>query len=276
MVIKAIVKGNFVLNNLNNFFAIVVLYNKRIDESLTLECLKDMQDIRIIVCDNSTKNYHNESLARKLNFSYINMGGNRGLSCAYNKAISFLKSEAGYVCLFDDDTKVTKEYFEKLKLAVKEEKKDIYLPFLYDSIGILSPCKIKGVFVKRFKDKKNINKKNITGINSAMAINLDIFKEGYRYNESYFLDYIDHDFVRTIKKKNKKIGILDVNLFQNFSGSSSLSKDSSLKRFKIFKKDFKLFCSENFLSRICSFFVIIKRLVRLSVQFRTLDFLLKD
>ena len=263
------------MNNLNSFFAVVVLYNKRIDESLTLNCLKDIKNLNTIVCDNSTKNYHNESLARKLNFSYISMGGNKGLSCAYNKAIDLLKSETGYVCLFDDDTKVTEEYFEKLKLAVKEEKKDIYLPFLYDNIGLLSPCKIKGIFVKRFKDKKSINKKNITGINSAMAINLDIFKEGYRYNENYFLDYIDHDFIRTMKKKNKKIDVLDVNLFQNFSGSSFLSKDSSLIRFEIFKKDFKLFCNENLFSRICSFFVIIKRLVRLSIKFKTLDFLFK-
>ena len=264
------------IENIIKIFAIVVLYNKNVEDSVALNCLKSVEGVDVIICDNSTSDYKNCYFAKKFGFFYISMGTNKGLAKAYNKALDFLSGKSGYVCILDDDTEISNEYFEKLKKSMQESPKDIYLPFLYDGTGLLSPCKIKGIFVSRFKNMESVNKKNITGINSAMAINLKIFNEGYRYNEKYFLDYIDHDFLRVMKKKNKSIGFLKINLFQNFSGNDFSCKESSLKRFKIYKKDFKRFCSHNFFSRICSFFVIIKRLIKLTIKFKTLDFLIKS
>lgn len=260
-----------------NLYVIVVIYNKSCYDSLTLKCLNKIHGLDVTICDNSTKNYKNKEYAENKNYNYIDMQGNKGLAVAYNKAICRIKQNNGYVCIFDDDTLVPAEYFKVLEESIVKEHKDIYLPIIYDSVGMLSPARIvKGFFVKREKNLKNINQKNITGINSAMAINLDVFEEGYLYNEKYFLDYIDHDFIREMKKRNKTIGVLNVKLKQNFSGNNFENKEASLKRFKIFKKDFKNFCKGNFFCKLCSYFVIIKRLFRLTLKFRTLDFIFKS
>ena len=235
---------------MSKIFAVVVLYNRSIGDSVTLNCLKSVEGIDVIICDNSTSDYKNHHFAKEMGFFYINMGGNKGLAKAYNKALDFLSGKSGYVCILDDDTEISNEYFEKLKRSIQKNPKDIYLPFLYDDTGMLSPCKIGGIFVNRVKNVESINKKNITGINSAMAISLKVFNEGYRYDEKYFLDYIDHDFLRAMKKKNKTIGFLKVKIVQNFSGNDFSCKEYSLRRFKIYKKDFKRFCSNNFFSRI--------------------------
>lgn len=262
---------------INNTYVVVVIYNKFCVDSLTLNCIKSLNDanVNVVICDNSTEDYKNEEYAKAKGYIYLNMQGNRGLAVAYNSAVNHLVDRDGFICLFDDDTIVLPDYFLKLKDAILKTQADIYLPVLYDNMGILSPAEMRGVFVKRVKDIKKLHKNNITGINSAMAINLDVFKEGYRYNEGYFLDYIDHDFLRAMKRLGKKIEVLDVKLKQDFSGSSFVDKEASLKRFKIYKKDFKKFCGENFFGEICAFFVIIKRLLNLTVKFRTLDFLFK-
>lgn len=260
-----------------NLYVVVVIYNKKCQDSLTLNCLEKIAGLDITICDNSTKYFKNEEYAKEKNYLCINMHGNKGLAVAYNRALERLKDREGYVCIFDDDTFVPVEYFKVLDKSIIKENLDIYLPIVLDAVGMLSPCKIlNGCSVKREKDLKNINKKNITGINSAMAINLKIFKEGYFYDEEYFLDYIDHDFIREMKKRNKSIGILNIKIKQNFSGNNFENKDASLKRFAIFKKDFKKFCSDSFFCKLYSFFVIMKRTLKFTLKFRTLDFIFKS
>lgn len=260
-----------------NIYAIVVIYNKSCENSLTLNCLKNITNLDITICDNSTKNYNNKAYAKKMGYYYINMHGNKGLAVAYNRALERLRVRTGYVCLFDDDTYVPKEYFGVLKKEITNSNADIYLPIIYDSVGVLSPCRINKFSVKREKNiKKNLNQKNITGINSAMAINLCVFKEGYFYNEEYFLDYIDHDFIREMKTKNKNIKILDVKLKQNFSETSFENKDAALNRFRIFKKDFKKFCKGSFFGKIYAIFVIMRRILKFTFKFKTLDFIFKN
>ena len=257
------------------FYVVVVIYNKFCKNSLTLKCLEKISGLGIVICDNSTISYKNSEYSRSRGYCYLDMQGNKGLAVAYNSAVELLKDKDGFVCLFDDDTFVSSDYFSKLKEAILNSNADIYLPVICDSTGILSPSKINGVFVKRVKNIKILHQKNITGINSAMAISLKIFKEGYRYDENYFLDCIDHNFLRDMKRLNKKIGIINVKLMQNFSGSTFVSKEANLKRFRIYKRDFREFCKGNFFDEFCAFFVIIKRLLNLTIKFRTLDFLLK-
>ncbi len=73
-----------------------------------------------------------------------------------------------------------------------------------------------------------------------MIIKSEIF-ENYKYDENLFLDFIDHDFIRTMKLKEKKIAIMNDNVItQNFSIINDSVKKAKI-RYKIKKKDLKYF-----------------------------------
>ena len=256
-------------------YAVVVLYNKNYRESVTIGCLKNTKDVNVIVCDNSTKDYNNSIIAKELGYSYINMNGNKGLSKAYNRSVETIGEEDGYICFFDDDTFLPGDYFITLKKAIESERKDIYLPFVYDDLGLLSPCKITGAFIRRVNSIDKLNARNITGINSGMAVNLEVFKEGIRYNENYFLDCVDHDFIRSMKDRKKSIGFFNTRLNQRFSGNDFKDKEQTAKRFTIYKKDFEEFSRKIFLGRIFFIFVIMKRALKMTLKFKDLGFLLR-
>lgn len=256
---------------LSNIYCVIVIYNKFIGDSITFKCLSKINGLNLVICDNSTKNFNNKELANLSSFTYIDMNGNKGLSKAYNAAINLLQNKTGFLCLFDDDTFIPENYFDIFIKDAKNSNADIFLPIVTDEVGILSPCKFKGLKVARIKNTNELNCTNITGINSGMFINLGIF-ESYRYDESYFLDYIDHDFLRTMKKNGTKIKVLSVNLEQNFSGNNNTNLEGALKRFKIYKKDFVHFYQKNLLSRTFACFSILKRKIILSLRFKNMKF----
>ncbi len=240
--------------------AVVVLYNTAYAESATLKSLLPQTDVRVVVCDNSTRPMGNEVLPNECpQATYLSMGGNVGLPKAYNAALDSLKGQDGIVCLFDDDTEVGEDYFSALRAAVEEHPDaDIYLPTVYDALGLMSPCHLVGVKTSRVKAPEDLEEDKISGINSAMAIRLRVF-ENYRYDEGYFLDCVDHAFLRDMRSQGKKIAVFTADLFQNFSGADFYNTRSGRVRFRIFYKDFYRFCSDSFSHRVYGCVIIARR-----------------
>ena len=227
----------------NSFYAVMVICNRDIDESASYNALKAFKAVRTVVCDNSTEANDNKKCESE-SVHFLSMGGNVGLSKAYNAALDYLKAEDGYICVFDDDTDIPADYFEKIDAEAEKSGADVILPVVTDEVGIMSPCKIGGALTSRISDLKQLNAENISGINSGMAIKAEIFKE-YRYNEEYFLDFIDHAFVRDMKKQGKKIAVCEeLNLKQSFSANDRDIKKAK-KRFELFKKDYMTFCKQS-------------------------------
>lgn len=56
-----------------------------------------------------------------------------------------------------------------------------------------------------------LNNENMSAINSGMIIKSEIFRD-YQYDENMFLDFVDHDFMRTMKNRNKKFVIMKDNI----------------------------------------------------------------
>ncbi len=256
-------------------YAIIVLYNKDLEESVTYNCLKEIKEINIIVCDNSTEDRFSKNL-NSADIDYINMRGNKGLSKAYNQAIDTIREKEGIVCLFDDDTNVNQEYFEKIRdILYRDDISDIYLPLVYDKVGLLSPSYMEGVRSKRISDINNINLEKISGINSGMAINLSVFKD-YKYDEGYFLDSVDHNFIRDMKKRSKKIEILnDVRIEQNFFMNEKSTMDKSLKRFEIYKKDFRRFCNTSAKDRFIGELILLRQRISLFLKYKSIIFFVR-
>ncbi len=252
-------------------YAVVVVYNTRCEDSITLRSLDGAEGVGVLVVDNSTVETGNGEYCRQKGWEYCPMGGNFGLAKAYNRALEYLKGKDGIVVWFDDDTSVPADYFEALRRSA-EENPDIavFVPYVFDEAGLLSPCYIKGCRVRRLRQDEKVEEENITAINTGMAVRLEAF-EGYRYDEGYFLDYIDHAFLRDCKERGQKIGVFDAVLRQRFSDNSHDDLEKDLVRFRIFAKDFSRFCLSRG-SRVHGFFTLFARSVKLGMIYKTFEF----
>ena len=128
--------------NINDLYVVIVVYNTSCQDSISYNRAKD-SSVKIIVCDNSTSDYGNEEIVKNDGNIYINMGGNNGLSKAYNAAIQVINKDNRYICLFDDDTDMGKKYFDKVLSYINMSNADILLPVVKTSTRILSPCQFK-------------------------------------------------------------------------------------------------------------------------------------
>lgn len=227
------------------FYAVVVLYNKKVQESITIRCLLDNTDDKfsIIVLDNSEEMYIEEN-ANSYNddrIKYYKMDGNIGLSKAYNYALSLLKAKNGndIVIWFDDDTLVRREYFECLKKFSEDLLYDVFVPIIYGQDGIIySPNKVgflKGKYIKTPGQAIPQNKFN--AINSCLAVRLRAY-QGYRYDEGLFMDCVDTKLFDDFRKKKMHFCVLPVKTEQNFfQRNPERNLQKYISRFKIRIKD---------------------------------------
>lgn len=248
-----------------SIYALVVIYNRRCEDSPSCEALKGMPDARAVVIDNSTEENDNARYCAGRGFGYLGLGGNRGLAVAYNRGIAWIKAHtnATHVVLFDDDTVIPEGFLEETEKSIKANPKaKIFLPRVYDEVGLLSPCAIDGFRVRRIADVAELTPDNITAINSGMTIDLSVFKE-YTYNERYFLDYIDHAFMRDMKGCAVSFAVTRQTLRQRFAGNERGNKRAVRRRFAIFKTDFRRFCGKSFKGRLMAEAVIMRRRLKM-------------
>lgn len=226
---------------MNHIYCILVIYNKEVHHSPSYCFINNHKDIPLIVCDNSTQDYKNKETVLGDGNIYLSKHENIGLSKAYNMALDAIQlqdvKEQSYVMFMDDDTELNEEYIEWVLHASLE--KDVYLPIVTDEIGILSPSQFVNGISKRIDSLDALHMGAVTGINSGMLVNFDIFND-YRFNEELFLDYVDHNFLYDMKLKKKSIGIFDVEIHQHFSGNGT-DKKQAFSRFQIYKQDSKSF-----------------------------------
>lgn len=243
------------------YYAVVVLYNKKIQESITvcsLLKLKTIIDIRIIVIDNSIYEYvqNNKNYFWDSQLQYHSMGGNVGLSKAYNYALSLLenKLEDNIVIWFDDDTAVTQEYFKCLTTKAYDLRYDVFVPVIYGQNGIIySPNEkgcLKGHYIKS-PDQK-ISEYKFNAINSCLAVRLKVY-QNYRYDEELFMDCVDTKLFDDFRKMKLKFCILPVEIVQNFFQRGRCKDVQKYwSRFEIRIKDTMYYAKLNgFSGRIC-------------------------
>lgn len=231
--------------DIKDITAIIVIYNASCSDSISYQRLKE-HGVRVIICDNSTSDYGNQKIVETDGNIYINMGGNKGLSKAYNAALAKATKDTQFICLFDDDTDIKKDYFEKALEHLNTSKADIFLPVVKTKTRILSPCQFKKKRAVEAKTIEEIDLKNISAINSGMIINAHVF-DHYRYNENIFLDYIDHDFMREMHKQNRKVEIMEDNVLDQDFSMETNSLKSSYNRLCILNHDLKEYYKEDYL-----------------------------
>ena len=253
-----------------DLYAIMVIYNRSVMDSCSYQSIQKRNDIHLIVCDNSTSDYHNENQVILDGFTYINMHGNKGLSKAYNAALDTISIKDGYVLLMDDDTSFDEEYFECLKKNLGLA--DILYPLVKSNDVLISPCQMTNGIAHGVQSINKVDKNSISLINSGMCIRLSLF-ENYRYDENLFLDYVDHKFIND--HRNCSMKCLDYTIHQSFSAQLN-SKESARIRFQIFKKDSKYFYLTHLKNKKAYSIVMNKRKLRLLAQYKDLSFFRED
>lgn len=244
--------------------ALLVIHNRACEDSPSVMQLAATADARAVIVDNSTAPNQNAAFCAARGFGYIAMGGNLGLAKAYNRGIAFLKehTDATHVVLLDDDTTLPDGFWEKTANAIRRHEHDtVFLPRVYDEKGLLSPCRIDGLHVSRVTDPASLTAQTLSGINSGMAIALSVF-EDYAYDEGYFLDYIDHAFLRDRKARGDSFTVTRVTLRQRFAANARGQRKAAKIRLRIFKKDFRRFCGTSLKGRLTAEAVIMRRRIK--------------
>lgn len=227
---------------------IIVIYNKKIQQVQSLPLLQAADEVKqIIICDNSdvqNNDYHATSSCDKV--TYIPMGGNVGLSKAYNTAVARVSSE--FVLILDDDTKLPVDFFKKLVSNVKMNEADVYVPLVRSEKILMSPCH-KGRYRFTAFDSEDDIRSPYSAINSGLLIRKTIF-DSISYNNDLFLDMIDHAFFDNLRLRNVKSHVMsDIVLFQNYSRETD-NEEKACKRFKITKKDNRVYYNHSFVGKV--------------------------
>lgn len=253
---------------MDDIYVVLVIYNKSCLESITFNELMKHSQCKVIVCDNSERDFNNRKIVEQVGYTYVDMHGNQGLSVAYNKAIKTIKDKNGYVCILDDDTNIT-DYFEAIKKYLVKGNADIYLPVIVDQQGILSPCKTNWNKFTRFKSIDDLSNHSISAINSGMIIKITVFDK-VQYDTNLFLDYIDHQFMKEVQKTRLDIVVMkDIIVKQNFSLLNN-TVEQAIKRETIIEKDLRTYYKKQKLSY---YYCILKRRIFLVIKYKRVLFL---
>lgn len=228
-------------------YALVVVHNCRAGDSASLVSLRSQGRERVLVADNSEGDFGNAAACGEAGWLYLPLHGNRGLAVAYNRGIDYLRehTDCTHVLLLDDDTTLPESFWEGTERDIERAAGDgVFLPQVRDEKGILSPCRICGFRVTRVRRPEELPQEELTGINSGMVVPLSVFRQ-IRYDEGYFLDYIDHAFLREIKARRIPIFLTGQRLTQRFADNDRADRAARRRRARLFAADFRRFCGDS-------------------------------
>lgn len=229
---------------MSDLFAVIVLYQITLEESLSFQTLKsslalENSDLSLLVYDNSPTCANRSSLFEvdNMQIHYVSDVDNSGLSVAYNMAYKLaIRLKKKYLLLLDQDSIFPPDYFSVLSESVlKYNAEHLFVPHLVENGMLLSPCKFtfyKGRVWKNVHDGViSIADKSI--FNSGICISLLAYNSIGGYNEAIPLDFSDHYFISEYKKKYLTFVLLPTIVKHSFSSFDS-DKLKVLRRFKLY------------------------------------------
>lgn len=206
---------------------LMVLYNKKIEDSSTYQSLVDLNQ-HVYIYDNSDNQEIincNQSFSPQ-NITYLTSNDNVGLSIAYNQLIDCIKHDninPDFIILLDDDSSVSSEYLNCVNQITDNNK--IYTPIIKSGEQIINPRYVNENFIKEILNKNKYNSEdklrslvgttNLFAINSGLVIPFNVFNQ-FEYNDKIKLDCVDDYFCKTIYQLGYIIEILPITLEHSF------------------------------------------------------------
>jgi len=216
---------------------IVVKFNRRMEDLPAMQSAVDLEqtaDEWVVVDNSPVHDLEAETFANENNIIYRWMGGNRGISRAFNAGMRLLGPDITHVCFLDQDTAGITEFLRAAQPELTSGH-DVWLPVVRTPKTILSPCRAIGPAFRPIKEA-NALPRSFSAINSGLIGRLPILGD-LGFDESLFLDYVDHDLIRRARSKGVRFSLLNtVELSQDFSRETD-DLNSAVARFKIFRTD---------------------------------------
>lgn len=260
--------------NTNIVDVVIPLYNKLVkDVPVVSAAIQSSVNCNIHICDNSEDKEikeSNVSFCNELLIEYHDMGGNAGLSKAYNRAVDSCRSSI--ICIFDDDTQVNSSYFQILVKQIEIHGSGVYIPLVYNRDSLMSPLDSLGPAIFRYRNLNSFNPETCYAINTGMAITRDIF-DLVRYDESLFIEWVDHSFCQSAHNAGVRFHLLtDIKLEQNYSRETN-SVEAALHRERLAASDLRVYYSGSMMYRIYGFVYRCYRVIKCCIKYNTLSFL---
>ena len=267
----------------DDMLAVMVLYQKRVDESDTFlslaKCLSGRPEkIDMVVYDNSPASTRRGDGDYSSNFHlrYISDTSNPGVSKAYNTGFEIARQlRKKWLLLLDQDT-VFPENTLSNYIAAMEAHADslLFAPMLVCDGRIYSPCRhvLNANFPLRTIQPGRVPAKGLSLLNSGMCVSVDAFERLGGFDENIPLDFADHDFMKRYRRHFDSFVLLDVVCRHGFSDKETPDIERSLNRFGYYCKG-----ARNSIKGVADAFSLpplaFVRAARLSLRFRSLRFL---
>lgn len=242
-----------------SFVFLIVIYNCKIQDAETFRAVQQLsapikENITLIIWDNGHASF-NSDLGKEtyeLPFEYINTPENISLAKIYNTVKNKWLISRDYLLLFDQDSSLNDDYFNKLFQDItRYPSNELFIPYVQHEKYIISPGSkhiIKGKYATKLTIGLNASK-NKLAITSGMCIRLDYFERtGFSFNESLKIYGIDTDFMIQYSRNADSFVVIDYNLHHDLSQFGNPSKDKLIQRFKQEKEVGQLvFAQQSFL-----------------------------
>lgn len=178
---------------MNNVIAVIVTYNIGNRLIKSIETLKN-QVKQIIIVDNGS-NLKTIDMLKSIEheIDLILLNKNKGIGYALNRGIErALEIDCDWIITLDHDSIAEENMIDKMlySYSIYEGK---------DSVGMITPIHVEEKSNTAIKKQgvKNI----LTEITSGSMVKSYIYKNIIKYNESLFIDLVDHDFCLRLNKE---------------------------------------------------------------------------
>jgi GT2 family glycosyltransferase len=252
---------------------VVVKYGRDVD---SLPCISEdlgsHPSVELILVDNSeSPDDRAVSLYSEGKIRYQWMGGNKGISAAFNQGIALASVDSTHVCFLDQDTAGVGAYIATCIPHLEADQADVYMPLVMSGDTILSPCRRVGLWYRPLRNTGRLPE-SFSFINSGLIINKKTL-EHVRFDESLFLDFVDHQMALDLSRAGARFSPLwQSRLEQDYSRETD-SRLQALRRFAIFKRDAQRFYGNNLGGRIWAILLVSWRAARATLRYRSMDFL---
>ena len=248
------------MTGLKTLIGVAVLYNCSFEKSNTIisinRALEQLQTrLTLLVYDNGAVKQHSKErfVYGCLDIIYKHNPENPGISEAYNQGVNYAIGKAiDWILLLDQDTIFNTKFFESFLAEVEETLNREIVCMVPKVLSmnnnvLFSPSIIyPGGITKRADRMKPgiILRKSITGINSGTFISPTFIESIGGFSDDYPLDMLDHWYFREIKKKKKKVALLNSTVHHNLSVLSFFEEVSIERYNSILYSEAKFFKSE--------------------------------
>ncbi len=215
------------MNFLNNSLQIIlVLYKTKIDNSLCyqslLKCICKLKiDFELLIYNNSSEII----IPQREDYEVINAPLNDRLAGAYNYALKqAVETKKKWLLLLDQDTELTKEYFEELNQILESDESEnisVIIPQIQKGKCFIAPKtyfpQLGYTFFTKQLRQSGFCSKCISSINSGTVLNTRVIEEIGGFSYKYPLDGLDIWYFYQLYKKGKKVYVMKTVLEHDFS-----------------------------------------------------------